>query len=176
MEINLRMSKTIYEELISHLLPKKPEAEEAAFVLVREVLDVEKLYLDHVESIKLEPSDFVFRSLYGIELKDEVRGSVIKRAHDLGASLVEFHSHPYPFPAEFSATDFAGLKEFVPHVRWRLKNKTYAAVVVAPESIDGLVWTGGQTSAKRLDAILTEGSRVPSTGTSLKLWEFEYEQ
>ena len=75
------------------------------------------------------------------ELTDEARIGLIKRAHVLQASLAEFHSHLSPWPAAFSLSDRMGLKETVPHMRWRLKRRPYLAVVVAPSGFDALVWS-----------------------------------
>src|SRR6266487_1407438 len=105
-----------------------------------------------------------------MELADETRAQVIKRAHDLGASMVEFHSHPYPWPARFSESDRVGLEEFVPHVWWRLKGRPYAAVVVAPSGFDGLVWMTSPDRPEQLDGIACGDRLLRPTGLTLRHW------
>jgi hypothetical protein len=68
------------------------------------------------------------------------RARVIKLAHERNAILLEVHSHPSGQPACFSPADIFGLVEFVPHIRWRLKGKPYAALVFGRNSVDGLAW------------------------------------
>ena len=103
-------------------------------------------------------------------LTDETRGRLIKRAHDLDASLVEFHSHLAEWPASFSESDRAGLDEFVPHVRWRLKGKPYMAVVVAPTSFDALAWVSASKNPEEVHGILVGGTLHRPTGLTLKEW------
>lgn len=137
MDYHLKLHPKIHQEILNHLLPERIKAEEAAFCFVKARAGED---LECLEWYGATHTDFAYHSLYHIELKDECRARVIKRAHDLKASIVEFHSHPYPHPAEFSGSDRAGFREFVPHVWWRLKSGPYAAIVVAPSSFDSLIW------------------------------------
>ena len=100
------------------------------------------------------------------ELKDAVRSEVIKRAHNSGLALVEFHSHLGPAPAAFSYSDHLGFQDFVPYVRWRLKGRPYLAVVVAHAGFDGLVWLGDSKHPYRLDGIREDGEFLRATGLS----------
>jgi hypothetical protein len=129
-----------WNRMSHHLIRKAPSAEEALFVISRAHIDRERLVFDPIHLELLTEYDYAYRSLYGFELTDECRGRIIKLAHDLNGSLLEFHSHPLSFDAEFSPSDLAGFEEFVPHVHWRLKGKPYAAVVVAQRSFDSFVW------------------------------------
>ena len=99
-------------------------------------------------------------------LSDWVRADVIKRAHDLDASIAEFHSHLGPWPAEFSLTDQIGFQDFVPHVMWRLKGRPYLAVVVTPRDIDALVWMSDPKSPQHLDGIRAGDTIVRTTQLS----------
>ena len=114
---------------------------------------------EFVEWYPVPPDGFVERSWYHLELTDEVRAGVIKRAHDLGASIVEFHSHAGSRPAAFSPTDQRGLREFVPHVWWRLGKKPYFAVVVTHNDFDGLAWISDPKNPQHLDGIMV-GDRL----------------
>jgi hypothetical protein len=114
----------------------------------------------------VHPAGFVRQYEYHFELTDEVRAEVIKKAHDLKASLVELHSHEAIFPVAFSPTDFMGFSDFVPHVWWRLKGRPYLAVVVSTNGYDGLVWLNSPEEPQQLDAISTERVLLKPTGFS----------
>jgi hypothetical protein len=164
----LVMRSEAYATLIRHLLPPKTKAEEAAFVFA--TFGSEGTFCP-VETYLVPPADFVHHSLYGIELADHCRAKVIKKAHDLGASLIEFHSHPYPYPAEFSPSDWSGFGEFVPHVWWRLKGRPYCAVVVAPTGFDSLVWLDNPKSPSGVAELIVGGERHLPTGLSYSIGE-----
>ncbi len=156
----LHVPSSVYEEIQTHLLDKNPESESAGFMfVVPATQDGDAHIYEHVEWCPVPPDGFVENSWFHLELTDEFRASVIKRAHDLGASIVEFHSHLGPQPARFSPFDRRGLREFVPHVRWRLKNRPYFAVVVTHTAFDGLAWMNGPEEPQYLDGIVV-GDRV----------------
>ena len=108
----------IYRTVRRHLLPCWHRVEEAAFLYAMPTRDA----FDYLEWFPVPASGFVSRSSYHLELNDDTRAKVIKRAHDLGASIVELHSHVGWERARFSPSDVAGFREFVPHVLWRLKH------------------------------------------------------
>jgi hypothetical protein len=82
-------------------------------------------------------------------------------------SLIEFHSHPAPWPAQFSGSDFHGFDEFVPHVLWRLKGRPYAAVVVAPRGFDALAWVTSPRQLLGVNAVVLGNEKIFPTGLSL---------
>lgn len=88
----------------------------------------------------MPPEAFEFQSAYHVTLRDEMRPEVIKWAWDSGASLVEVHSHGDDGIASFSPSDVWGFHEWVPHVRWRLRGRPYAAIVTAGDTFDALAW------------------------------------
>jgi hypothetical protein len=162
-----------HDEVLGHLLPAEAEHEEAAFAFVAPAKTASVTFAV-LEWYAVPPDGFAYRSKYGIELTDATRATVIKRAHDLGASLVELHSHPYPRPAEFSPSDLAGFEEFVPHVWWRLKARPYFALVVAPGSFDALCWmsspeTPGPLGGLRIGHRLLAPTNLTGRGGST--WE-----
>lgn len=114
----------------------------------------------------IPPSDFEFQSTYHIELLHETHARLIKAAFDRHASLVEFHSHRSSRPAQFSPSDIDGFAEFVPHVRWRLQSRPYAAVVWGEGSFDGLFW--GSSHAAQLDGIRVAGTILKPTRRTVK--------
>jgi len=164
-----------YRDLIAHLLPRPCKTEEAAFLFCRTVASEEHTVFELLEMHLVPASEFTYKSLYGMELTDGCRADVVKRAHDLGASIIEVHSHPKSRTVEFSGSDRIGFEDFVPHVWWRLKKKPYAAVVVGPNNFDSLSWNSDpRCPAGALD--LQVGQQVlHPTGLSLKHWEHAYE-
>jgi hypothetical protein len=156
------LSTTDHDRLWFHLL--QGEEEEAAFIFTK--TDV----LTPFHMLLVSPEGFAYKSRFGFELTDAYRASIIKKAHDLDAMIIEFHSHPFPSTACFSPTDIEGLRDFVPHVRWRLKNKPYAAVVVAPQSFDALFWA--TDGAPEPIALNVGGRIVLPTRKSLEEWSY----
>ena len=123
-----------------------------------------------IEATKLAASDFAVQEGEYLEMADATRARLIKRAHDLGASLVEMHSHPGPWPAAFSPSDRMGLKETVPHMWWRLKGRPYLAIVVAPSDFDALLWLDNPHVPRPLDGVLAGKRLLRPTNKSLKGW------
>lgn len=167
----LKLNVKTQISLWNHLLDNLTASEEAAFAFAqRETLEGDEIF-SVVDWYPVPPEGFAYRSKYYIELTDETKAYVIKKAHDLKASLVEFHSHLGPWPAEFSHSDFLGLREFVPHILWRLNGHPYVAVVISPgQDFDGLVWTSKDRTPTQLDAIRTEQRTIYPTGLSLITW------
>jgi hypothetical protein len=159
----LNISERIYSKVRRHLLPWRHRAEEAAFLYV---VPAEDGAFEYVEWFPVPASGFASRSAYHLELSDETRATVIKRAHDLGASLVELHSHLGCGHARFSASDLAGFRDFVPHVFWRLKSRPYLAVVMTRTGFDGFVWRRGPDAPERLRGIQAGGRLLAPTGLS----------
>ena len=135
----LALSQDQYRDLWAHLLPRDSLLEQAAFLFCTSSDDI--TVFSAVEMVLLRPSDFATQEKDYLELTNECRGWLIKRAHTLGASLVEVHSHPQSKKIAFSRSDRMGLRETVEHMRWRLNGRPYIAVVVGPCGFDALVWT-----------------------------------
>jgi hypothetical protein len=164
----LRIGAAELDRLRGHLL-RTPRCEQGAFLFCRHS---GAGGADHVFTCEdwsaLERSDFEVQAGDYLELTDAARARLIKQAHDRGLCLVETHSHPGPYPAAFSYSDLTGLGEFVPHVRWRLRGRPYAALVFAQSGFDGLAWIDGAgTVPQQLVAIETENARLAATGLSL---------
>jgi len=167
-QILLKIPETTQTDIWAHLLPRLFAVEEAAFLFVCRDPEEKAELFSYVDWIPVPPEGFLSRSAFHFELTDEIRAVVIKRAHDLGTSLVEFHSHRGRLPAKFSASDVLGFQEFVPHVWWRLKGRPYAAVVLSRSGFDGLVWSTGPNTPQRLNGIAVGKSVLTPTGlTSL---------
>lgn len=157
--IFLELPQDVSSALWSHLVRPDSNSEQAAFLYTQMNDDNKSKVFKHVEWFPVPNDGFVTQSPFHLELTDVVQALVIKRAHDLYASLVEFHFHSGPWPAKFSPSDQAGFREFVPHVWWRLKGRPYLAVVVSRSGFDALIWLTDPTTPRRLDAILT-GNQV----------------
>jgi hypothetical protein len=163
--VTIKIPQRVYDEMRQHLLPRRSRDEQAGFVYAKpSKLEGASLSFEHVQWEPLGRGDFDHQSAFHLELRDETKARVIKTAHDLQCSLIEFHSHRGPWPAQFSGSDFAGFEEFVPHVLWRLKGRPYAAVVVAASGIDGLAWTADNTFP--LSALLLGTKQLRPTGRS----------
>lgn len=167
----LCIAAAVYDEVRRHLLRPDSDCEEAAFLFCREEEEVTQMTLRVFDIRLLTPDDFASRSAWYLELTDEARVTLIKQAHDLDAALVECHSHPQQDYAEFSPSDLSGFREFVPHVRWRLKGRSYAAVVFTPQGFDALAWSGQGTSPLPLAAIRCGEQILKPTGATLDYLE-----
>ena len=166
------MNSGIHRRVWEHLLTQSHETESAGFMFVRPEPHGDVQVFKTIEWFAVPPDGFLELTDHHFALTDQTRAGVIKRAHDLEASVVEFHSHKGPWPAEFSLTDQIGLQEFVPHIWWRLKGRPYLAVVVTPNDFDGLAWIFDPGSPQYLDGILSEGTiRRPTRLSSLTFVE-----
>ena len=149
-----------YERLRDHL-EASDEVEQVAFLLTEPYAGDETLRVAAIQLIEAE--DFNLQSGYHVELADEVRPDLIKRAWEEEACVIEVHSH-LDGPARFSWSDLAGFDEWVPHMRWRLRGRPYAALVFAPDDFDALVWNG-DTGANRLqELVVIDGPVLRPTG------------
>ncbi len=162
----LRMTEAQRAGLWAHLLPPDNDIEQAAFLFGR----VEGDTLSVVDARLLLRGDFVIQSRYHIELTDEARAGAIKKAHDLGAALIEAHCHPFDGGAEFSWSDEAGLRELVPHVLWRLPDRPYLALVIAPDAFDGLAWAERGAPPTTINGIDVDGTVHRPSGRSQGSW------
>jgi hypothetical protein len=104
------------------------------------------------------------------ELDDAHRAEIIQWASRSKGCLIEAHSHgSILLPARMSRFDLAQLEEWVPHVRWRLGGRPYAALVTASKDLDGLAWIGTQPEA--IAAVHVDGRRVILTsGRTIQDW------
>jgi len=164
-QIFIKMPKQVKAIIWSHLLPKRFTSEQAAFVYVIQESEDGRNVFKYLDWSPVKENGFVSRSLYHFELTDVTRSKVIKRAHDLSASLVELHSHR-DCPAMFSASDLLGFQEFVPHIWWRLKRRPYMAIVVSRSGFDGFVWIDNSHDPRHLDGILVGNSMLKSSKLS----------
>jgi hypothetical protein len=162
----LEISRRDYSDLWDHLLPKGTLMEEAAFAFVEAITELKVTRFKVIEWLAVPTEGFVYQSEIGFELTDEMTASVIKHAHDLNASLVEFHSHSGHWPAKFSPSDRFGFIEFVPHVWWRLKSRPYFSVVVTQTGFDAFAWIRDANMPERLDAIEVDGQLLQPTNLS----------
>lgn len=171
MKIILKMPDGLLKGVNEHLLPRNSLREEAAFLFAIPKPEDESVVFEVVDVDKLAPEDFDAQMDDYLELADETRGRLIKKAHQLGASLIEMHSHPRPWQAAFSTADRIGLKETVPHMWWRLQKRPYLAIVVAPSGFDALVWLDNPKAPNRLEGILADGRLLKPTNNSLEGWK-----
>lgn len=169
----LRLSQDLGGRLWSHLLPPNSGREQAAFLFCRADQISDGLLFEPLDYMFLGGADFAAQYNDYLELTDEARIGLIKHAHRLGACLAEFHSHPGPWPAAFSLSDRRGLRETVPHMRWRLQARPYLAVVVSPSGFDALVWARDARVPAPLTGIDVAGTLTVPTNASLEGWDDE---
>lgn len=170
MSTALVIEPDLYRRLHTHLLPADTEAEQAAFLFAKTAYKRAGFCFNVIDHGLIPPDGIEYNSVGYLELTDQTRAQIIKKAHDLEASLVELHSHRLPFPAAFSPTDIDGLREFVPHVWWRLHGRPYLALVIAPTTFDALVWVANERDAQGLDRLIVGRRILRPTGLSLKHW------
>ena len=174
-QVVLHLPGDVYRRIWQHLFGDGSCDEAAGFLFVKHRAEGEEHIFEHIEWYPVPPEGYSVRNEFHFELADEVRAQVIKRAHDLGASIVEVHSHGGSWPAAFSPSDQWGFREFVPHVWWRLKGRPYLAVVATRRDFDGLVWIVGPEDPQPLNSIVTDGQTITPTGlSSLTQDEYEY--
>jgi hypothetical protein len=117
-------------------------------------------------------SGFDYQSPYHVTLTDETKVEVIRWAWDSGASIIEAHSHDGVYPAEFSSSDQLGLREWVPHLFWRLRARPYAAIVTADDQFDAIAWIEAADQPEQVDWIeLDDGLKMGATALTLKTGE-----
>lgn len=172
----LKIHPKLKNDLWKHLLPTDSLKEQAAFFYCDYKKTNVGIEFQVIESNFLTPNDFAAQYGDYLELKDETRKLLIKRAHNLSAVLVEIHSHPKPWPAAFSFSDRVGLEQTVPHMRWRLKKRPYIAIVVAPSGYDALVWYGDDTKPKSLTGIEVDGTLLTPTNITMGEWNEDSRQ
>ncbi len=166
--MRLLIDEQNWATVTSHLLPSAECAESAAFLFGH--YNSEEQIISAMGCHLCDRSDLVAQSTDYLELSDDGRARLIKRAHDENACLVELHSHPFSAHAVFSLLDISGLRETVPHMLWRLRGKPYAAVVVARQSFDALVWADDIRHPERLEAIVVGDRHLKPSDSSLRLW------
>lgn len=169
MQYFIDLPKQSFTVIWGHLLPEGATHESAAFIFAE--------YEDVNQSLILKAQDFFlvgpdgFRAQYDdfIELSDETRVSIIKKAHQTNTALIELHSHPFnsPWAAAFSLADVCGFEETVPHMWWRLPKRPYAAIVVSPCGFDSLVWLKDPHLPECLTALRVDGEHLFPTGMTL---------
>jgi hypothetical protein len=140
----------------------KSSIEEVSFFLARP--SEQALVAFDMRTIR--PSEFVRQSERTVALADGVRSDLIAWASAANASLIEAHSHVRGDPVCLSPTDIAGLREWVPHLWWRLKGRPYAAIVQAGRTLDGVVYADSPHVPRRIDEIWVDGTMLPTTGLS----------
>lgn len=140
--MRIELSKLQYDQVLNHLLPSGDPREFAAFMFAdyQQITDAPTLIVR--ETRLLTNADFSIQKSNYLELSDSARIEVIKKAHSSGRALIELHSHPFPgkWAAGFSIADMSGFRETVPNMLWRLPERPYTAIVVAPSGFDALTW------------------------------------
>ena len=169
LRIILDLPPKVKKALWRHLIPRGAHpCEEVAFLFAYTERTGEAIVFKLAEWFPVGADGFLLQSGYHLELTDEVRARAIKRAHDLGASLIEAHSHIFHGVTRFSSSDRSGFEEFVPHVWWRLRGRPYMALVVSPSGFDALAWIEDPKKPEYVDGIVVDGAFFKASQTSLE--------
>lgn len=157
--LSLRCSMSLYGQFLADM---RGEYEQVGFFLVS---FIEGVGFELLDWRSVPPDGFERQTKYHVTLSDDAQSQAIQWAFDSGLCLVEAHTHRLEVEAAFSFSDKAGLWEWVPHVRWRLSKRPYAAIVVANDSWDGLAWVDGIDDVRPLVSWqVDDRSIAPPTG------------
>lgn len=166
------MSSTIISSVDSLIcrivdrLQQNSVSEQLVFAMAKTNSLTDGVHFDCVEAVWLDENDYLSSDQFHLELSDKARTALVQRADRLGASLVEFHSHTFPAAARFSSSDWRGFDEFLPYIWWRLPNRPYAAVVVGPDSVDGIAWPLRHASPVGVTALYSASRSYKCTNLS----------
>jgi|HubBroStandDraft_6_1064221.scaffolds.fasta_scaffold00159_38 hypothetical protein len=163
---SLSVAPDLLDTLLGHL---GSEPESIAFMRCKEPGD-DKVF--RIDDLYLVDNTRRTIGLDGhCDLDDSIRSDVIKWASESQDCLVEAHSHGLLFPpTRFSGFDLNQLRDWVPHVRWRLGGRPYAALVTASREVDGIAWCGDDAEA--IDEIRIDGqTSIATTSLSFPIWE-----
>ena len=167
-KVDLHLEPTLYGRVRAHLLRERSQIEQAAFLLCETTASTTAASFACLDAVFIKHQQFAIHSEFHLELDDATCAQVIKTAHDRRCSLVEIHAHPLGEVAQFSASDFDGLDEFVPHVWWRLRHRPYGALVITPTSIDGLAWIDGPGRVEPIDVLRVGDQAHHTSGASYR--------
>lgn len=155
--IQITAEAALWEAARMHL---DARAENVAFFLADWSLPDRQLAIRAWRAVDAGPTDP--ESLLHVSLSDETLAMVIQWACAEGACLIEAHSHGRWSPAAFSGYDLRNLDEWVPHLRWRLQRRPYAAIVTSHRDLDALAWIDDPKAAEQVAGI-TAGAYFPAT-------------
>jgi hypothetical protein len=144
-EIKIAVARDTFDYLRQHLA--RPEQVVFGYARYHEgrfdVVDIDAIAGRDIES----------QSKVHVALADGIRPRLIQSAWKRDLCLIEAHSHGPEGRAKFSMSDLLGFEEWVPHVRWRLQGRPYAALVCAGETWDAIAWRHPPTSPEPVAAI-----------------------
>ena len=166
--IRLNIGRDLRRRVWDDLLVDNPNVETAGFLYASVLEEGTAVTFRALDWYLVPDHGYSARTDRYLELEDSIRGEVIKRAHNRGLTLVEFHSHLEPVPPAFSYSDHLGFADFVPYVRWRLRDRPYLAIVVAETGFDGLAWLRDSEHPWCLDGLDEDGKFMESTGLSYR--------
>jgi hypothetical protein len=157
MRYTVSMPEAMFERLKRDLF--QSELEQAAFLYAEHRQDDDRVHLAALEYYLVPPEGWEIQHEFHLELTDEERARILKRARDGGFALIDCHSHP---PAvhdvEFSPSDVWGITEFAQYVRWKLDGRPYAALVWGQASVDAVGWHSDFKTPSHVSQILVEGT------------------
>jgi hypothetical protein len=166
MYVSVNICREDYKAILRHLFPKEESRERVCFIFASTIKSAGLLSFTLKDWYAVKANQYKYQSRGYVELKDLMRGKIIKKAFDVNASIIEVHSHPYDTPAKFSYSDKEGFKEFVPHVWWRLRGKPYAALVFSQSDFDGLAWANSPQLYEPVTELLVDREKICANNLS----------
>ncbi|WP_339691028.1 hypothetical protein [uncultured Parasphingorhabdus sp.] len=168
--VQLTLPAGKFEDIYASLLPSDALVEQAGILYVKpRQIGCNAEFVFH-EYEQLSGNEFSQQQDDYIELSASARARIIKKAHDLECCLVEIHTHPGNWPAQFSYADKCGLEETVPNIFWRLKNRPYLALVLANTGFDALVWLKDPMRPIGLKKLVSGDRTYIPTNRTIKSW------
>lgn len=151
-------------DIFAHLLEHLEQPEQVAFMLA-ESDETRRVF--RVADIRTYETGGSF-SRTSSKHEDLIRSEVITWAWPTDSCLIEAHSHgPWFSPVCFSRFDLEQLDEWVPHVRWRLADRPYLAIVTAGREVDGLAWIGDGPPTAIEKLLIDNAEDIPTTRESI---------
>lgn len=148
----LVIPQLLYERMFKHLV--RYESEHLGFFLCNVGWSTSQPIFLARDVILVDDADLAEHSRYGLDLELDCLLRTINRAIRDKKSLVEAHNHTFGGHPDFSVSDRAGFREFVPYITDSLKGRPYAATVWDKRGVSGISWSQGSTKAQKLEIMV----------------------
>lgn len=148
-------------EVRAHLFQN--DLEQGAFLFASPSQSGDIITLAVVDAYLVPPEGWDVQHDVYLEMSDEERARIMKRARDGRTAIIDCHSHPDSGTSvAFSPSDRHGITQFAAYAKWKLEGRPYTALVWGEASIDAVAWYGDFNEARPVDEIrlLTEPATV----------------
>ncbi len=158
MRTRVLLSQTQYKKLKRHLF--NDDSEQGAFLFARR--KQKRDMLDFViDEIYFVPTDrWRFRNAGYLELEEKEKVKIMLKAREIGADVLECHSHVSSTKASFSFFDLEEMQKFIQYVWWKLPEKIYGALVWSRKDVNGVIWLPKQYEPITIESVEVQGHRI----------------